>query len=256
MRRKKRRRQEEGGGESGAGWMDTYSDMMTLLLCFFAIMFNPSDVSEENMQYIRESMNLIGFGALAGGKTLSAGKLENQAGTIDSLPADTAGKTLGDAINKAMAIFAAEIHSDKLRVSSDERGIVITLASDAFFSSASDKLNLDISRDALIKLAGFLNSDDFKDRKFKLEGHTDSTPVDANGRWSSNWQLSAARAISVLSFLSDVGVAEKRFEVSGFADTVPIKSNASAEGRAYNRRVEVIILNGNEDTVVPKPVAR
>jgi chemotaxis protein MotB len=241
--RKKRVRKEEGGKESGAGWMDTYSDMVTLLLCFFAIMFNPSDVTEETMQYIRRSMDLIGFGALSGGKTLSVGKLENAGGVIDSLPADMEGKALGDAVNKIKTVFASEIRTNKIRVINDERGIVITLASDVFFPSASDQLNLEAAQDILLRLAVFLASDAFKDRKFKLEGHTDSTPVDQKGRWSSNWQLSAARAISVLAYLTDVGVNEKQFEIAGLADTEPLVSNATAEGRAYNRRVDVVIPN-------------
>jgi chemotaxis protein MotB len=80
-------------------------------------------------------------------------------------------------------------------------------------------------------------------RKFRIEGHTDSTPIDPNGPWESNWQLSAMRAINVLHYLTDLGISEKRFQVAGFADTMPVSSDDTPEGRAYNRRVDIIILD-------------
>ena len=63
------------------------------------------------------------------------------------------------------------------------------------------------------------------------------------GPWESNWELSTARSIAVLHYLVDLGVEEKRFQVAGFADTMPISSNLTREGQAYNRRVDVIILD-------------
>jgi chemotaxis protein MotB len=81
-----------------------------------------------------------------------------------------------------------------------------------------------------------------QDRTFRIEGHTDSTPVDPDGPWESNWELSAARSLSVLRYLTDFGVEEDQFQVMGLADTEPLFENDTPEGRAYNRRVDVIIL--------------
>jgi chemotaxis protein MotB len=67
--------------------------------------------------------------------------------------------------------------------------------------------------------------------------------VDPAGPWEDNWQLSTARSIAVLHYLSAIGVDERRFQVAGFADTMPVSSNSTPEGRAYNRRVDIIILD-------------
>ncbi|MDR1058937.1 MAG: OmpA family protein, partial [Treponema sp.] len=119
------------------------------------------------------------------------------------------------------------------------------LASDAFFNPASARINMEETRDILIRLGALLNSgeDDMRDRKFRIEGHTDDEATDPNGPWQDNWELSTARAIAVLRYLTEIGVDEKRFQVAGFADTMPLSSNLTAEGRANNRRVDVIILD-------------
>ncbi|HPB67272.1 MAG TPA: OmpA family protein, partial [Spirochaetales bacterium] len=67
--------------------------------------------------------------------------------------------------------------------------------------------------------------------------------TDPAGPWQSNWELSTARALGVLHYLSDFGVPEARFQVSGLAATMPIADDSTAEGRAYNRRVDIIILD-------------
>ncbi|MDR2842829.1 MAG: flagellar motor protein MotB, partial [Spirochaetaceae bacterium] len=101
---KKQRKKEEEEKEGGASWMDTYSDMMTLLLCFFAIMFNPSEITEEMMAKIRNSMQLVGIGALVpSGKVTTEGQLKDSGGRVDSLPSNTVGKTMGEAARSAIA---------------------------------------------------------------------------------------------------------------------------------------------------------
>jgi chemotaxis protein MotB len=240
-----RRKKAEGDGEEqrGGDWMTTYSDMVTLLLCFFAILFNPNDITEETMEMIRSSMNNVGIGTLIGGNTLSVGQLAELGNNFNSMPAAGKGKFLGDDKQKAMGFFEPEIRSNKIRITSDERGLVISLASDAFFSPASDQINLDETRDLLLNLASFLSSNDLGNRKLRIEGHTDSVPTDPNGPWKSNWYLSSARSISVLSYLTAFGVQENRFQIAGLADTVPIASNDTREGRSYNRRVDIIVLD-------------
>ena len=230
-------------GPSGQEWLTTYSDMVTLMLCFFVIMFNPDEVTQVNLDAISASMRVGGLGALAGGLTLSSGRSADLGNTIMSLPSMERGRTLGTALRKAISLFSPEIRSNKIRITHDERGVVITLASDAFFNPASARINIESTRDILLRLGGFLDSSELAGRKFRIEGHTDAVDVDPTGPWQSNWELSAMRSIAILNYLADLGIQERRFQVAGFADTAPIASNDTPEGRAYNRRVDIIILD-------------
>jgi len=239
----KKKKKSGGGGPTGQEWLTTYSDMVTLVLCFFAIMFNPDEVTPAQMAKLSVSFMNRGMGMSAGGNTLSAGRMAELGNNIMSLPSTDKGKSLGSALKKAVSIFAPEVKSKKMSISSDERGIIISLASDAFFAPASARINIEATRDILLRLAGLLSSNDLAGRKFRIEGHTDSTPVDPAGPWTSNWELSAARAIAVLNYLTGLGVPDRNFQVAGFADTVPVASDDTEQGRAYNRRVDIIILD-------------
>jgi chemotaxis protein MotB len=230
-------------GPVGNEWLTTYSDMVTLMLCFFVIFFNPDDITQAQLDAISTSLQQGGLGALAGGLTLASGRNADLGATIMSLPSMERGRSLGTALRKAVSVFQPEIRSNKVRITHDERGIVITLASDAFFNPASARINIEATRDILLRLGSYLASSDVAGRKFRIEGHTDAVDIDPAGPWESNWELSAARSISILHYLTDLGIDEKRFQIAGFADTVPIASNNTPEGRAYNRRVDIIILD-------------
>jgi chemotaxis protein MotB len=153
------------------------------------------------------------------------------------------GRSLGTALRKAVSVFNPEIRSNKVKVTHDERGLVISLASDAFFNPASARINIDQTRDILLRLANLLASEELAGRKLRIEGHTDDEVTDPTGPWEDNWDLSTSRSISVLRYLADIGIDERRFQVAGFADTMPLASNDTAEGRAYNRRVDIIVLD-------------
>jgi chemotaxis protein MotB len=239
--RKKKR--DDGGGPSGQEWLTTYSDMVTLMLCFFVIMFNPDEGTSAQMQQIAASMSTQGLGALTGGMSLSSGRNADLGNTVMSLPSMERGRSLGTALRKAVSVFNPEIRSNKVKVTHEERGLVISLASDAFFNPASARINIEQTRDILLRLAGLLSSEELAGRKLRIEGHTDDEVTDPAGPWEDNWDLSTARSISVLRYLADIGIDEKRFQVAGFADTMPLASNDTAEGRAYNRRVDIIILD-------------
>ncbi|MDR2718093.1 MAG: flagellar motor protein MotB [Treponema sp.] len=238
-----RRKKRDTTGPNPEAWLTTYSDMVTLMLCFFTIFFNPDEVTQAQLDAISTSMQTGGLGALAGGLTLSSGRNADLGNTIMSLPSMERGRSLGTALRKAVSVFSPEIRSNRVRITHDERGIVITLASDAFFNPASARINIEATRDILLRLGGYLSSSDVAGRKFRIEGHTDAVDVDPGGPWESNWELSAARSISILHYLNDLGIEEKRFQIAGFADTVPVASNDTPEGRAYNRRVDIIILD-------------
>jgi chemotaxis protein MotB len=239
MARKKKEETLGGLGE----WIVTYGDMVTLLLCFFVAMFDITDVDVQQMEILISSFTNLGMGANEGSQTLSKGKMEELGNTVASLPSMEKGNYLGTSLKKAVSLFNPEVKSEKVRVTHDERGLVISLAGDAFFRAGSAEVDIEETRTMLQRLSELLRSPELAGRKVRLEGHTDSLPVDPNGKFKSNWELSAQRAINVLWYLSAFGVDEKRFQVAGFSDTVPQRPNDSAEGRAYNRRIDVVILD-------------
>lgn len=240
MARRTKKKQELGGL---AEWIVTYGDMITLLLVFFVALFDITEVDVTQYSQLISSLNNIGMGATTGGNTLSAGRLAELGNSISTLPSMERGRLLATAKKKAVSLFQPEIKSNKVRITSDEKGLVISLAADAFFRPASANINIEETRGMLIRLAELLKSPELAGRTFRIEGHTDRTATDPGGPWFSNWELSTARSLTVLHFLTDFGAPENRFQVAGYADTVPIADNATPEGRAYNRRVDVIILD-------------
>lgn len=226
--------------EGSPDYMLTYGDMMTLLLTFFVMLLTPAEIDGYQLRLILAAFP--GLGAYQGGNTLEQGRLAELGNTIEALPSMERGRALDEARREAISIFQPEVRNQMVRITQDERGLVISLASDAFFDPATAEINIEQTRGILQRLSRLLNSPDLQDRTFRIEGHTDSTPVDPNGPWESNWELSAARSLSVLRYLTDFGVAEDQFQVMGLADTEPLFDNDTPEGRAYNRRVDVIIL--------------
>lgn len=224
-------------------WQGTYGDMITLMLCFFVMLYNPSDVDVTQLATITQSLQMNETETTNGGMSLSTGKLSDLGNTINSLPAIEKGRSLGLAKKKAVSLFAPDIKSNKITVTSDERGLVISLAADNFFAEGSADLNIEETRDSLLRLSDFFKDPELKTRKFRVEGHTDNTPVAEDSKFVSNWELSAARSMNVLHYLADYGVNENRFSIAGYADTQPKFENNTPEGRAYNRRVDIIILD-------------
>ncbi len=237
---KKEKKEPEG---PSTAWMGTYGDMITLMLCFFVMLYNPSEVDITELATITQSLQMQETESTSGGLSLSAGQLSDLGNNINALPSLEKGKSLGLAKKKAVSLFAPDIKSNKITITSDERGLIITLLSDNFFEEGSAELNINETRDTLLRLSDFFKTPELKGRNFRIEGHTDNTPVADNEKFPSNWELSATRAVNVLHYLADYGVEENNFSVAGYADTKPKFSNETPEGRAYNRRVDIIILD-------------
>ncbi len=221
--------------------MTTYGDMVTLLLCFFVLLMNPEAPPEsQRMELIMYAFQ--GLGPLQGGNTLEIGQLAELGHNVTTMPSARMGTGLNEARKEAVSLLQPEIRSQTVRVKQDERGLIISLASDVFFEPASADLNLEAARDTLQRVAGLLSRPDLSERKFRIEGHTDNTPTDPEGPWRTNWELSAARSAEVLHFLVDFGATEEQFQIAGFADTVPLQTGDTEEDRQYNRRVDIVIL--------------
>lgn len=217
--------------------------MITLMLCFFVMLYNPTEVDITQLATITQSLQMRETETTAGGLSLATGRLADLGNNINALPAMEKGRSLANARKKAVSLFAPDIKSNRITITSDERGLVITLASDGFFAEGSAEINIDETRDTLLRLSEFFRDPELKARRFRIEGHTDSTPVPASSPYPSNWELSASRAMNVLHYLADFGVNEQQFSIAGYADTRPMFSDNTPEGRAYNRRVDIIILD-------------
>lgn len=226
--------------EGAPDYMLTYGDMVTLLLTFFVMLLTTATIDGHELRLILAAFP--GLGSLEGGNTLEAGRLAELGNTIESLPSMERGRALSEARREAISIFQPEIQSELVRVQEDERGLVISLAGDAFFEPASADVRIEQTRTILQRLSRLLSVDALSGRTFRIEGHTDNVATDPDGEWPSNWELSAARALSVLRYLTEFGVNEEQFQVMGMGEFRPLYDNDTPEGRAYNRRVDVIIL--------------
>jgi chemotaxis protein MotB len=134
--------------------------------------------------------------------------------------------------------FRAMIASGKLRVRIVRGRMVVELSENILFDSGRKDLKKE-GQVALEEVAGVLGS--IADRNFQIAGHTDDVPI-RSARFPSNWELSTARAVVVARFLEEKGVARKRLSAAGYADAQPVASNETAEGRAQNRRIEIVLM--------------
>lgn len=134
--------------------------------------------------------------------------------------------------------FRSLIDSDRLSVSIDRGRMVIQLSQDVLFNSGSATLSSE-GRRTLTEVATVLA--ELQDRRFQVEGHTDTVPI-ATERFRSNWELSTARALSVVRLLLDHGVSPDNLSAAGYGEHQPVASNDTPEGRRRNRRIEIVML--------------
>jgi chemotaxis protein MotB len=236
-RKKKSRRVDEGAPT----WMTSFADMTNLVLCFFVALYALS------MESLKQNEAIIGvafqgFGTQSGGATLQPGKMLDLGNNIMSFPSTERGKSLAKAKKTATSIFQYEVKTRKVQISEDERGLIVSLSSELFFGPSTADIDIERSNEVLRKVAQLLNHPDLANNHFRIEGHTDSIPTDPKGPFESNWELSTKRATNVLHYLLNLGVEEKKMQVAGLADTRPIGDNNTEEGRAVNRRVDIVIL--------------
>jgi Flagellar motor protein len=235
------KREHKEPSKPSTAWQGTYGDMITLMLCFFVMLYDPSESDAVQMAEMTASLSNSNPG---GGISASAGRLADLGNVVSALPSMEKGKSLGTAKKKAVSVFAPDVKTNRITITSDERGLVITLAADNFFKPGSADLDVEDTRDTLLRLSEFFNSPELKNRKFRIEGHTDNTPVAADSVFPSNWELSATRAANVLHYLTDFGLEKTdNFSIAGFADTQPKFSNDVPEEKAYNNRVDIVILD-------------
>lgn len=142
------------------------------------------------------------------------------------------------AFRQMLERFRAMIDSGQLHVRVVRNRMVVELPDNVLFDSGDNQLKPE--GQAIIQGVGAILMT-IEGRQFQVAGHTDSVPVHGR-RWASNWELSTARAVAVARFLIDNGMPAERISAAGYADTQPIDTNDTEEGRAHNRRIEIVLL--------------
>jgi chemotaxis protein MotB len=235
--------------ENSERYMLTYSDMITLLMTLFVVLYAQSKVETTKFNALAESLSeaftqVSGVQAREGdgGHALSETDRVLKPAPGTGLSPKKSPKR-DNFLEKARSTLTTEIKSGNVHVSTEARGIVLALAGDTFFKPGSAELQ-EGSLDTLSKVAELVRG---LPNPIAVEGHTDTTSLGHTDTYDSNLMLSAARAVSVTEALELLDLPKERLSATGFGDAKPARPNDTPEGRAYNRRVEILIRFDAED---------
>ncbi len=252
-------------------YMGTFADLMSLLMCFFVLLLSFAEMDALKYKMVVKSLddafgvqrevaaNEIPKGTSIIAQEFSPGEprptplKEVRQDTIDETRdalkvkmdaeevAKQQQKEIAEEAEKFKEALEGEIAQGLIDVETESNRIVIRIREKGSFPSGDARLNrafvpiVDKIREVLVKTDG----------QIAVAGHTDNIPINTP-RYRSNWELSTSRAASVVHELLNSGeMPTERFVLEGYADTQPLMPNDSAENRARNRRVEIIILKAS-----------
>ncbi|HOE56914.1 MAG TPA: OmpA family protein [Bacillota bacterium] len=234
-----RKRKEEEPPAGAPAWMATYSDMMTLLLCFFVLLFSFATLDVQKFQAIAHSMS----GSLG---VLDSGITVNLEPLVTSFPSDSPVEEAEEfrIIYEQMSEYIKENNLEaSITLRLDERGLLVTFLDDVLFDSGKADLKPK-AREIINKVAEIIRRNN---KNVRVEGHTDNVPINTF-RFPSNWELSTTRAVNVVKYLiEENGIEAKRMSASGYSDQHPVDDNNTKEGRQKNRRVDMVILRDEKN---------
>jgi len=253
--------------EAGApGWLATFADLMALLMCFFVLLLSFSEIDLQKYKQVAGSMKFafgvqkdikvddIPKGTSVIAQEFSPGRPDPTAikvmqqkttdNTKDNLDfvEDLYKKEVEELAELLTETLKQEIDEGLLEILIENSEVKVRIREKDSFPSGSAKLNKSFYP-ILDNIVGIL---DKTDGRIIVAGHSDNIPISTR-YYPSNWVLSSARAASVVHYLAKVKLSDPtRIEIRAYADTQPIVPNDSAENRAKNRRVEIIVSYGNE----------
>lgn len=241
---KRKHHHEEHLDES---WLIPYSDLLTLLLALFIVLFASSSVDAQKLQQMASSLNVAfegGEGVLqyqAPTESLEVPEKEDEENSKEDEEKRKRAaemEDLGAVQQKINHYIEAKGLSFTLQTTLTEEGLLITILDQALFDSGS----ADVKGEA-VQLAREISDLVVTDtpRRVTVSGHTDNVPV-GTSRYQSNWDLSTMRAINFMKILLDnTKLNPANFVASGYGEYHPVDTNETKEGRQKNRRVEVLI---------------
>ncbi|SES79447.1 OmpA family protein [Anaerobranca gottschalkii] len=233
-----RRRKIQEESSSQHNWLLTYSDVITLVLCMFVMLYSFSTIDMQKFQQLVASLNQSLSGVLDGGKIIDINDLDNLPIDDDE---DQDQKDQDDELLETYQQLVGLIKEygleDSIYVGIETKGIEIRFKDSILFDSGKADLKPS-AFELLNKLTLILQK---IDNEILVEGHTDNIPINTL-IFPSNWELSAGRAISVVKYFVDQGISPNRLGALGYGEYRPIATNKTREGRLANRRVNIIVL--------------
>lgn len=240
-------------------WLVSYADFITLLFAFFVVMFAASNSDQKKAGQIAQAVQ-VAFKEMAvftptgkvvplydNGNLPSDSKrvIGNSHSAFDASqfvttgkPSEPTSKGLADIRSQLEVKLKEELAKRSVRISEDSRGLTVSLAEQGFFDPGSAVMP-PAALAAVDRIAATLRPMGYNVR---VEGHTDNVPIHT-AQFPSNWELSTARATFLLQYLISTGnMAPDRLSAVGYGEYRPVASNDSAEGRAANRRVDLVVL--------------
>ena len=215
--------------EEQEAWLITYLDMLTLLLVMLVIMLALAGKGEGQQS---EPAMVEATQQAAGDQLVALQPSASPIPSIVPLPAPAA-DTQQDETSEAKPDLAL---GDDIEVIVNDGSISFRISSEILFGSGRAELE-DAGLDVIDRLVPTLAAGG---HRIIVEGHTDNLPIQTE-RFPSNWELSASRASSVVRYLQLAGIESTRLSATGYADTRPLADNGDEQGRASNRRVELIM---------------
>ncbi|SNR89676.1 chemotaxis protein MotB [Anaerovirgula multivorans] len=232
-------------------WMTTYGDLVTLLLCFFVLLFSFSEIDVVKFEAIIQSFQ-GSLGILDSGKTIessdyifSAYDMELTTKQLEELEDF---RKLEERLQQYLD--EKELDTDVL-VNLETRGLVLRFQNNVLFSPGRAEIKEDF-KETLVAISDFLQEPEFEAKYVRIEGHTDTVPVGTNDKYETNWELSVARASNVVRYLiEEIEMDPIRFSASGYGEYHPVAPNDTSENKSKNRRVDIVILKSELNISAP-----
>lgn len=231
---------EEGGGEGGGmmRWLITYADLITLLLAFFIVLYALNRTEQVKFSLVAQALANEFDSKSIVGSGIGPSVITQMSGTNTTRAAKQELQSLSHLQNKLQSAIKAAGLQKQVSVSSNVRGVEVSLDATTLFAAGSARL----SGKALKLLYGLGGALATVPNDIEVVGYTDSTPIHT-AEYPSNWQLSAMRAANVVYVLSQVPhIKPERLSLSGFGQYHAVAPNSTAEGRQKNRRVNILVL--------------
>lgn len=261
------RRKKEEMQKPSAEWMNTFADLMNLLLCFFVLLFAMSTVDAQKFEMVvasfSQSFSIFSGGHISVGNGMLLGNGVSQLNELDKYM-ETMGKTaendeeteeleemqqkleeaklaesekLAERIEEALEESQLE---EEIQMDFTSSYVQLTLKGAILFDSGSAQLKEE-AMPIIEKVALILER--YAENTIEIEGHTDNIPIH-NSRYANNNELSSSRALSMFDYLvENTALEPSKIKHSGRGEYLPIADNSTPEGRAKNRRIEVKIYN-------------